>query len=283
MATKISIGRDPKNAICIDQRYDTVSNSHADIVDDEEGLLFTDHSSNGTIINNQKIRGTSVHIYQGDKIFLAGVYELQWHEINRYFPQTGRKTVTRNIHGEQQSPAQQPQFDPHATMRMNNNYKAEDPNEHLNGRATEYFNRNQSQQEQFPPIPPVQPQPQPRQQDSDNQSQLTGSGWNWGAFVFGWIWAVCHKCYWPLVMVLLYVVQVYLPMSLISVLAMIGNLCIAVLLGIKGTGIAWNTGRYRSERELQEAQRKWAIAAAIIVGVAAIFSIIAIDFILMLL
>lgn len=273
MATKITIGRDPKNAICIDQRYDTVSNSHADIVDDADGLLFTDHSSNGTIINNQKIRGMSVHIYPGDKIMLAGVYELQWHEINRYFPAQNRPTVTRNIHGEQQR-------DPRATMRRNNH---EANRGYDNGRQTEFFDRNQ-----FPRIPDA---PARREKaashDKESRSAVQKTDlkprWNWGAFVFNWLWAVCHQCYWPLVMVLLYVVQVYLPMSLISVLAMIGNLCIAVLLGIKGTGIAWNTGRYRSERELQESQRKWAIAGAIIVGVAALFSIIAIDFILMLL
>ena len=92
----ITIGRDSRNDIRIDERWDTVSNEHADIELRGDRLIFTDHSSNGTIINGQKIHHDHVGIYPNDKILLAGVYELDWNVINRYFPNLHRPTVTSN-------------------------------------------------------------------------------------------------------------------------------------------------------------------------------------------
>ncbi|MDO4319415.1 MAG: FHA domain-containing protein [Bacteroidales bacterium] len=100
MPTRINIGRDPRNTIVVDDTYDTVSNDHADIYDDETGELFLrDHSSNGTKINGQRIQNTDVRITPGDEIMLAGVYPVDWTLLRQYFPAVKRPTVGYNNRG----------------------------------------------------------------------------------------------------------------------------------------------------------------------------------------
>ena len=55
MSKSITIGRNPSSTICISEDYDIVSNDHAEIVQQGGELTFIDHSSNGTLINGQKI------------------------------------------------------------------------------------------------------------------------------------------------------------------------------------------------------------------------------------
>ena len=100
MSRPITIGRNPQSTICISEDYDIVSNDHAEIIQQGADLTFIDHSSNGTIINGQKIQGRSVNIYRGDKIVLAGVYELTWNQIEPLIVPVGRPTVARNIRGD---------------------------------------------------------------------------------------------------------------------------------------------------------------------------------------
>ncbi|MDE5998251.1 MAG: FHA domain-containing protein, partial [Muribaculaceae bacterium] len=92
-ANKITIGRDPKNDIRIDDHWDTVSNRHGEISYSNGQLTFTDHSSNGTVINGQKIQNTAVGIYRGDSIRLANAFNLEWSVIERFFPEMNRPTV----------------------------------------------------------------------------------------------------------------------------------------------------------------------------------------------
>ena len=56
MSRSITIGRNPQSTIRISEDYDIVSNDHAEIIQQGVELTFTDHSSNGTIINGQKIQ-----------------------------------------------------------------------------------------------------------------------------------------------------------------------------------------------------------------------------------
>lgn len=98
---KVNIGRSPQADIRVGEEWDTVSNDHASIELQGEQLVFTDHSTNGTLINNQKIHNTTVDIFPGDKILLAGRFELSWNVLSNYFPHLKRPTVTRNIRGDQ--------------------------------------------------------------------------------------------------------------------------------------------------------------------------------------
>ena len=59
---KITIGRDPNSSIVVNPRFDTVSSNHAEIEYPADGrFLYIDHSTNGTMINNQKILQTTAH------------------------------------------------------------------------------------------------------------------------------------------------------------------------------------------------------------------------------
>lgn len=246
---RITIGRDSRCDVHIDERWDTVSNQHADIERQGDMLLFYDHSSNGTVINGQKIHNTTVSIYPGDKILLAGVFELTWEVINRYFPYHNRPTVTRNIHGENSAESGR------KTVQWNTRPSDEDRYRRADsGRKTEPFN--------YEVNPPQRPASSQNRSDSYGQANAYSQAdidkalekWNWGAFFCSWLWAVVHKIYWPLLI---------LVVGCIPYIGQVCSLCLCVYLGLKGSKLGWESGIYKDFESYERIQRKWAIGGLI--------------------
>lgn len=236
---RITIGRDPRSDVRIDEQWDMVSNNHCDITRRGNELIFIDHSSNGTVINGQKIHNTSVGINPGDKIVLANMFELQWNVINRYFPNQQRPTVTKNIRGGEQDPIGR------KTIHLG-------PNPANNGRKTE-------------PIGTGHPNPEfiPDNQNHGNaansnygqaneysQSEIDKEleRWNFGAFLGSWLWAPFNGIYWPLGV---------LVAMIVPYLGQVCGLCLCVYLGLNGSKMAWRTGKYKDFGDFKRAQRLW--------------------------
>ena len=260
----ITIGRNPQSTICVSEDYDIVSNDHAEITQQGVDIVFTDHSSNGTIINGQKIQGKSVNIYRGDKIVLAGVYELSWTVIEPFITPVGRPTVARNIRGDIQNSANgQQRFSGHS-------------------RPTEIF--NQPQQQSSSTHPQQLAQQEYRQASVYNdirtksaQTERELGKWNWGAFFFGWIWGVFNKVYISLVQLVLGVLGfaiTLMGMGIISPIFTITNLGISIWLGVKGSQMAWDNGAYRNLEHFRASRHNWNVAAAIVFGVSILLLVI---------
>lgn len=230
MERNITIGRDSHSDIHIDERWDTVSNQHANIMLQDDMLIFYDHSTNGTIINGKKIHNTHASIYPGDKIQLAGVFELDWNVIDTFFPHLHRPTVIRNIHGGDTG-RRTIQINPHS--RETEPYNTGEPHNDNNG-----VNENYGQANTY------------TQADIDKALEK----WNWGAFFCSWLWAVVHKIYWPLILLLL---------NFIPYIGQVSSLCICVYLGLKGSRLAWNSAKYDDFESYKRAQRNWAIGGII--------------------
>lgn len=162
----ITIGRDPKSNIVITGQ-DTVSFNHATIEYTGGSYLFIDDSSNGTLVNGQKLHHSSCPIRPGDVIMLAGVYQLKWELI-----------LNEVNGGQQQKPIDRP------TQMMNNGYDI--PQQ-----------RYQAPQPQYQPQPasPVAAASSPAPAVSERELNK----WNWGAFLLGWIWGVFNNVYWTLI------------------------------------------------------------------------------------
>jgi two-component system cell cycle response regulator len=65
-APAIAIGRARSNEICVDHR--SVSRRHVELVVDDKGVKLTDlRSTNGTLVNDQRVNG-SVYLRDGDRI-----------------------------------------------------------------------------------------------------------------------------------------------------------------------------------------------------------------------
>lgn len=246
MANKrISIGRDLQSDIVIDEHWDTVSNEHADIELRDGNLIFYDHSSNGTVINKQKIHNTNVGIYPGDVIMLAGQFELTWNVINQYFPRSQRPTVTRNVRAENNSTDQIPFQQDNA------------PKKSSASRETEHFS---SHQHNF-----VQRDASAVSVKNDNfgventysQAEIDKETekWNWGSFLCTWIWAAYHKIYWPLAIIIV---------GCIPYLGQVALLALSVYLGFTGSAKAWNSGRYSSFESYKSAKKIWTIIGVFI-------------------
>lgn len=243
---KIKIGRDLQSDIVIDERWDTVSNEHGEIELRDGKLVYYDHSSNGTVINKQKIHNTNVGIYPGDVIMLAGKYELSWETINKFFPQSQRPTVIRNVRAEY-SPAGRK-----TVQQGGNQQETGSPS-----RATEQFNQRQHSFIQQGATIAGEKKDKYSVENVYSQAEIDKelSKWNWGAFFCTWIWAAYHKIYWPLVIIII---------GCIPYLGQVALLTLSVYLGITGSTKAWNSGRYANFDSFKTAQKRWAIAGILL-------------------
>lgn len=83
---EITIGRSKDCDIYLDPRCQYASSYHATIYYDGTQLMFKDTSTNGTLINNVSVKHRAVPIRHGDIIMLAGKYQINWNQIDAFFP-----------------------------------------------------------------------------------------------------------------------------------------------------------------------------------------------------
>lgn len=102
--------------------------------------------------------------------------------------------------------------------------------------------------------------------NSYTPSEQELSKWNWGAFMFNWIWAICHGIYWPLLIILV---------NFIPYVGAIISFGACVYLGINGTKMAWESKSWPSWESFQETQHKWAVAILWVLGISLIIGILA--------
>ncbi len=161
----ITIGRNPQSDIVI-SGCNVVSFDHATIEYQNGRFLFIDDSTNGTVINGIRINHESRPIVQGDRITLAGAYNLDWNTILSKVPgytYCDRPTVSHISH---------------ETELMPHN-------------ANNVFDKG------------VVGQGSPEKPQQENVPQTSEppilDRWNWGAFWLGWLWGVFNNVYWTLV------------------------------------------------------------------------------------
>lgn len=87
---EISIGRSKNCDISLDQRCIYASKIHATIFYDGTQLMFRDRSTNGTLINNINVHNRAVPINRGDIIMISGQYQINWNQIDAFFPPSVR-------------------------------------------------------------------------------------------------------------------------------------------------------------------------------------------------
>lgn len=75
------------------------------------------------------------------------------------------------------------------------------------------------------------------------------AGWSWGAFVFSWVWAIGNRT----------------PWGLLGLVPGVG-LVMRVLLGLKGREWAWRSRRWDSLSHFRRIQRRWDIAAGVVLA-----------------
>lgn len=86
-------------------------------------------------------------------------------------------------------------------------------------------------------------------------------GWNWGAFLFNWIWGLGNGTYIALLCLLPFV-----------------NFVMVFILGAKGNAWAWQNKRWDSVEHFKRVQRKWTIAALIMIGLVVALVVISMMF-----
>ena len=240
---KISIGRNPVCTISVDERWDTVSNNHADIELDGDRLVFHDHSSNGTYIDNKKIHLESVEIHPGSDIKLAGAYTLDWETLKYHFPEYFSAQQPQTPSGDGQSFG-------HKTVKFSSDATGGNNGQH--GRKTEAFSgkpgsgqdgedtRYEDTKERFGV------ENKYSQADIDQALEQ----WSWGGFFCSWLYALVHKKYWPMLILLL------VPIPYLGVVA---SLFLCVHLGMTGSRMAWGSGIYSDFDAYMSARKKWTL------------------------
>lgn len=246
MSKKINIGRASDNTVRVDERWDMVSNYHADIERNGDEFTLYDHSTNGTKVNGQEVHGSSMRIYPGQRIVLGKQFELDWYVIKTYLPDEqpapqpaggfGRKTVT---------------FDTGGGQEVGKDTWMRDA-----GHKTEMFDGRPAATEDF--------RSKVQGFSSDNYGKANEYSqaeidkaikkWNWGAFCCTWLWGLFNKTYWPLLFLLL---------GCIPFLGFVSGIFLCVYLGLNGSKIAWKSGKYSDFESFKRAQRSWAIGGLI--------------------
>lgn len=110
----ITIGRSPQSTIVVDPSFETVSNNHAEItLQDDDRVKFTDHSSNGTVINGTAVCNRSVYVTGDDVIRLADKYVVEWEQVYALIPELALALSKRT---QRPNKAQPPAVDDGATQ-----------------------------------------------------------------------------------------------------------------------------------------------------------------------
>ena len=244
----ITIGRNPQSDIVI-TGYDVVSYDHATIEYENGKFLFIDDSSNGTVVNGQKINHESRPVKQGDPVLLAGVCILNWDnvlaKINAMRENNGTVIMDHSrptmLHNPQQPIYQQPVY---------------------------------QQQNPYQQPANISPQNIAYQQANGNNIGASVSdddrkrfynreinSWNWGAFLLGWIWGIFNNVYWTLIALI--------PIPLVG-------LIVAIIAGVKGTRQSWENGKWQDGDidAFKKKQKGWMIAGFIVWGVSLLIPIL---------
>lgn len=114
---EVTVGRGKDCDIYLDPGCKYASNHHATIYYDGNNLMFRDSSSNGTMINNIEVKQRAVMIHRGDIIMLAGRYQINWNQIDRFFPPENMNSSNIGYSNSANYVAQAPDPTP-----SNNNY-----------------------------------------------------------------------------------------------------------------------------------------------------------------
>ena len=274
-AIKITIGRNDDNTLKVPEDFSKMSGYHGDITMDTNGnLVFTDYSSNGTIINGERILKTSKPINRGDEILLAGECVVKWEVLNNLLPtiekSSSRETVILN----------QSQDGGRQTVMMEQSD---------GGRKTVYKDPNQvSHLVEIPSdnqIKTVLDRQIIERHSSDGKKRIDNSRevisatkkWNWGAFCLSFIWGCFHKIYWPLIVPAANLIVFLLPFMTDGDLEIFGMVItwiihlaifvVATYLGINGSEQAWKLKVYKDLDDFKAKEKRWATAGFIFTGV----------------
>ncbi|MFM2599779.1 hypothetical protein [Vibrio fortis] len=93
--------------------------------------------------------------------------------------------------------------------------------------------------------------------ESSKKIPEQAKGWNWGALTFNWIWGIRFRTYRALF--------VFVPFV---------NIVMPFILGFKGNEWAWKHNQWNSVEEFKNSQRKWSVAAAIMLTCGVLFAAI---------
>lgn len=217
----IKIGRNPGNDIIFQDQ--TVSGTHADIyIHDNGAVQIVDHSSNGTYVDQTYLHGATMDLVGNEMLTFPGQNCIS---VAQLFAHYGIQPSSKTYY---QPPIAQQSIHNPANQPSN-----------LNVNVSLGHQGNHGQQAGTP---------------------ASYNRWSWGGFVFGWLWGVFNRVYWPLV--------IFIPF-----LGQVAALIIAFILGANGNRYAWE--KYDGTPEqFDEKQRKWKVAALIVLGISILGSII---------
>ena len=241
--TKIEIGRNPECDICVDASKCTVSGRHSTIEYKSGIFYYNDHSTNGTVVNGKKVKCETVEIKYGDSILLAGTYELDWAQIKTFFPISRETkiigvTTPKSRKTEFYTPGQE---------------SRESPSNQSGSRETVNFKPQITMGESAPSVSAPM---------KSSAGAIVGK-WNWGAFLGTWLWAAFHRKFWPLLVLLV---------SVVPYIGQAAQIMLAFYLGLNGSRIARECGKYTTIESYIKAQKAWIVAGVIVLLVSLAFN-----------
>jgi len=100
---EITIGRDRRCDIILDESCIYASSRHASLYLDGNQLMYRDYSRNGSMVNNVRVHNRTVPVQYGDYIMIASSYPLSWNQILLFFPDAHFPHKQRGGDGNEQN------------------------------------------------------------------------------------------------------------------------------------------------------------------------------------
>lgn len=235
---EVTIGRSPNCDIYLDPRCQYASSMHATIYCEGDQLMYRDMSTNGTIVNGRRVHKKAVPIRRGDVIMLAGQYQLNWNQIDAYFPPTAMQRQATVPYAAPMPQVQQPA-------------------------SSHYAAREVVPASSYATTP------------ATGQPSILGK-WNWGAFFLNGIWGFFNGCWWIFLINLGISLFSWLLalIPFVGYFTPIFSIGWAIACGIKGNDWAWKNRTWTSVQDFEHTQHQWAKAALIVFCVSLGISII---------
>lgn len=224
---EVTIGRSPNCDIYLDPRCQYASSMHATIYCEGDQLMYRDMSTNGTIINGRGVHKKAVPIRRGDVIMLAGQYQLNWNQIDAYFPPVAMQRQATVPYGATMAQPQQQAIQHYAAREM----------------------------------APAPAAPSYATATNVGEPSILGK-WNWGAFFLNGIWGLCNGCWWIFAINL--VINFLSIIPFVGYITPFIGLGWGIACGINGNKWAWKNRQWNSVQDFEHTQHQWAKASLIV-------------------
>ncbi len=91
----------------------------------------------------------------------------------------------------------------------------------------------------------------------DVPPEVAQNKWSWAGFLSGIFWMCSHRLVYPALIWLAFFIISFVAKPIGNLVSLIGDLCLAIYLGVNGNRLAWGHRKFESVQQFQTVQKIW--------------------------